>query len=153
TGALPSEGGAREITLPSGSFNSVLTMGPITGITLGSHGLTTADITVNDFVLMFGGNTISARMIGSHATADGPTGARLEVGGFADFQDLVVNGQPVAVTGTPNQRIDLPNNERLVLNEQSLSVGETFGSVMLNALHLYGGPIVDFRIGSAQAGI
>jgi hypothetical protein len=153
TGSLPSEGGIREVNLPISSFNSLLTTGPISGITLGSNGLASANITVNNLVLMFGGNTISAQMIGGHATADGQTGGRPEVGGFSNFLGLTVNGQPVAVTGAPNQQIDLPNNERLVLNEQFPSMSETFGSVTLNALHLYGGPVVDFRIASAQAGI
>jgi hypothetical protein len=153
TGPLPSAGGVREVDVPSASFNSLLTAGPISGVTRGSNGLATADITVNNFLLMFGGNTISAQMIGGHATADGHTGGRPEVGGFSDFLGLIVNGQPVAVTGAPNQQIDLPNNERLVLNEQFTSSGDTVGTITLNALHLYGSPIVDFRIASAQAGI
>jgi hypothetical protein len=153
TGSLPSEGGIREVNLPNSSFGSMLSTGAISGLTLGSTGLAAADITVNNLVLMVGGNTISAQMIGGHATADGHTGGRPEVGGFSNFLGLTVNGQPVTVTGTPNQQIDLPNNERLVLNEQFPSMSDNFGSVTLNALHLYGGPVVDFRIASAQAGI
>jgi hypothetical protein len=151
TGPLPSEGGIREVYLPSSSFGSLLATGPISGLTLGTNGLATADITVNDLLLTYGGNTISAQMVGGHATADGHTGGLPEVGGFSDFRGLTINGEPITVTGAPNQQIDLSNNMKLVLNEQR--VDDTDGTIMLNALHLYGNPVVDFRIASAQAGI
>ena len=153
TGALPSDGGLREVNLPSGGFQSFLAMGPISGLTLGTTGLATTDITVNNLALIFGGNTITAKMVGGHATADGHTGGQPEVGGFADFLGLTVNGAPVAITGAPNQRIDLLNNMRLVLNEEIPFLSSTQGTITLNALHLYANPVVDFRIASAQAGI
>jgi hypothetical protein len=151
TGPLPSDGGVREVDLLSSNFNSFLSTGPISGITRGSNGLATADITVNDLILTYGGNTITAQMIGGHATADGHTGGVPEVGGFSDFLGLMVNGQPVAVTGVPNQDILLPDNMKLVLNEQA--VEDSFSTITLNALHLYGNPVVDFRIASAHASI
>lgn len=153
TGPLPSDGGVREVYLPSSSFNSFLATGPISGITLGTSGLATADITVNNLVLAFGGNTISAQMVGGHATADGHTGALPEVGGFSNFLGLTLNGQPITVTGAPNQEIDLSNNVRLVLNEQAAAVEDGYGTITLNALHLYVNPVVDFRIASAHADI
>jgi hypothetical protein len=153
TGPLPSDGGTRDVYLPSGSFGSVLSTGPISGVTLGTAGLATANITVNDLVLTFGDNTITAQMVGGHATADGHTGGPPEVGGFSNFLGLTLNGAPVNVTGVPDQEIDLPNNVKLVLNEQITSVDYTNGSITLNALHLYVNPVVDFRIASAQAGI
>jgi hypothetical protein len=60
---------------------------------------------------------------------------------------------PVSATGVPNQEIDLPNNVKLILNEQVAAVDDTDGTITLNALHLYVNPVVDFRIASAQAGI
>lgn len=153
TGALPGEGGIRTVNLPSSSFGSVLSTGPISGIVQGTGGVTTADITLSNLVLMFDGNAISAQMVGGHATADGHLGGPPGVSGFSDLQGLVVNGQPVLVTGMANQEIDLPNNARLVLNEQFPSAGDDFGTFTLNALHLYVNPVVDFRIASAEAGI
>jgi hypothetical protein len=153
TGPLPSDGGVREVYLPSVDFNSFLATGPISGITRGSNGLATADITVNNLVLTAGSNTITAQMVGGHVTADGHTGGLPEVGGFSDFLGLTLNGQPVTVTGVPNQEIDLSNNARLVLNEQISSVQDSHGTITLNALHLYVNPVIDFRIASADADI
>lgn len=153
TGSLPSEGGMREVNLPSSSFGSILSTDSIRGIVSGTAGLVTADITVNNLVLMYATNMISAQMVVGHATADGHLGGRPGVGGFSEFLGLTVNGAPVTVTGAPNQQIDLLNNSRLVLNEQFPSGGDNSGTITLYALHLYGGPVVDFRIASAQAGL
>lgn len=153
TGPLPSNGWVREVTLPSSNFATILSTGLISGVALGSTGIATADITVQNLLLTFGGNTISAQTIGGHATADGHTGGPHEVGGFSDIVGLSVNGQAVTVTGAPNQRIDLPNDERLVLNEQFVVGSENSGNVTINALHLYVNPVVDFRIATAEAAI
>ncbi|HLJ96351.1 MAG TPA: PEP-CTERM sorting domain-containing protein [Gemmataceae bacterium] len=153
TGPLPSNGGVREVTLPSSNFGTILSTGLISGVALGSTGIATADITVQNLLLVFGGITISAQTIGGHAVADGHTGGRPEVGGFSDFVGLSVNGQAVAVSGAPNQRIDLPNEERLVLNEQFVVGDDNSGIVTVNALHLYVNPVVDFRIATAEAGM
>jgi hypothetical protein len=153
TGPLPSDGGTRDVYLPNSNFSSLLSTGPISGVALGTAGLATANVTVNDLVLTFGGSTIAAQMLGGHATADGHTGGLPEVGGFSDFLGLTLNGAPVSVTGVPNQEIDLPNHIKLILNEQIISLDDTRGTITLNALHLYVNPVVDFRIASAQAGI
>src|SRR5207248_2023821 len=135
------------------SFNSFLATGPIRGIAMGAAGQTMADVGVADLMLTFGANTISAQSVAGHAVADGQTGNRPTVSGSSDIQGLIVNGQSISITGLPNQQVDLLNNARLLINEQFSSMGDNSGSILVNALHLYGSPVVDFRIASADAGI
>ena len=62
-----------------------------------------------DLYLTVGGNTISAGLLMARATArctaKGPA-----TGGSSELAGLVVNGQAVSATRTPNQRVDVPDN-------------------------------------------
>src|SRR5207245_6382209 len=56
------------------------------------------------------------------------------VGGVT-LENLVINGQPIVVTGTPNQTVSLPNGTA-VINEQSSSIVGTSGELSVTALHV-----------------
>jgi hypothetical protein len=77
---------------------------------------------VADLQLTVGGHTISAGLLMARAlaacTAKGPA-----TSGGAELAGLVVNGQPISATGTPNQRVDLPAAGSYVVVNEHTSAG------------------------------
>ena len=69
--------------------------------------------------------------------------------GRAYIDNLVINGMPVAVTGSPNQLIAIPGGQ-IILNEQTMS---STGSAVVNAIHLTLNGIADVVLASARASI
>jgi len=69
--------------------------------------------------------------------------------GRAYIDNLVINGTPVAVTGSPNQLIAIPGGQ-IILNEQTIS---SSGSAVVNAVHLTLNGIADVVLASAHASI
>jgi hypothetical protein len=152
TPPLPSQGGFTEVHQDSAVFGSWLSTGPINGTALGTDGVTSIDMSVANVYLNWGNNTITADLVGGHAVADSGAGGPPQLSGYSDLLGLTLNGDPVQVTGEPNQVIELDTG-KLVLNEQFISGSDTDGDIILNALHLYVNPVVDFRIGTAYAEI
>jgi hypothetical protein len=84
-------------------------------------------------------------------------GANATVSGNSEIAVLLINGQPIVVTGEPNQTIDLPNGQ-VVINEQQVFVDGDFGDITVNALHVtiqnpLGGNLAEVVISSAHADI
>jgi len=69
--------------------------------------------------------------------------------GSTYIDNLVINGMPVAVTGSPNQLIAIPGGQ-IVLNEQAIS---STGSTVVNAMHVTLNGIADVVLASARASI
>ena len=69
--------------------------------------------------------------------------------GRAYIDNLVINGMPVAVTGSPNQLIAIPGGQ-IILNEQTIS---STGSAVVNAIHVTLNGIADVVLASARASI
>lgn len=146
TGPLPATGGARS--------NAVLTesasgLGFDVGhaATVGQADRTRSEASAADVALNVGGVTVGASFVDAQALAvwqaAGPA-----LSGSADLADLTVNGQPVTVTGAPNQGVPLPGGQ-LIINEQVVS-GDT---LTVNALHLVIPGVTDTIIASAEAGL
>jgi len=57
------------------------------------------------------------------------------VGGDSRVENLVINGQPITVTGAPNQTVTLPNGTAIINEQVSSIVGNT-GELTVNALHV-----------------
>ena len=100
---------------------------------MGSVGLTLAGVTIAaDSVVAEASQVLGGAGVGS-----------------ASIDNLVINGIPVAVTGTPNQIIAIPGG-RIVLNEQTIS---STGSAVVNAMHVTLNGIADVVLASAHASI
>ena len=69
--------------------------------------------------------------------------------GSTYIDNLVINGMPVAVTGSPNQLIAIPGGQ-IILNEQTMS---STGSAVVNAIHVTLNGIADVVLASARASI
>src|SRR6267143_495379 len=136
TGPLPSSGGALQTSLLSISFPGLLTADVAHASTIGQADRARSEASAADVSLTAGGNTITADFLRSSAMAVCTTGGPA-VSGSSEIADLVINGQPFAVSGQPNQTITLPfGGVMVIINEQSSSVSGNTGSITVNALHV-----------------
>src|SRR6266403_5938145 len=136
TGPLHPSGGALQTSLLSISFPGVLTADVAHATTIGQADRARSEASVADVSLTAGGNTITADFLRSSAMAVCTTGGPV-VSGSSVIADLVINGQPFAVSGQPNQTITLPlDRVMVIINEQSSSVSGNTGSITVNALHV-----------------
>src|SRR5207245_11350830 len=93
--------------------------------------------------------TVSAEFLMARAQAVcTPNGAA--VSGSSEIVGLVIDGQAIAVTGAPNQTVELPGAGKVVINEQSSSTGS---DITVNALHVVVDGVADVVISSAHADV
>jgi hypothetical protein len=158
TGPLSPSGGALQTSLLSVNFPGLLTADVAHATTIGQADRARSEASVADVSLTVGGNTIAADFLRSSAMAVCTTGGPA-VSGSSEIADLVINGQPFAVSGQPNQTITLPaGGVMVIINEQSSSVSGNTGSITVNALHVIipsAGlvPGVDVVVSSAHADV
>src|SRR5713101_7815568 len=149
TGPLPASGGALQTSLLSASVPGLLTADVAHASTIGQADRARSEASVADVSLTAGGNTIAASFLRSSAMAVCTTGGPA-VSGRSEIAELVINGQPIAVSGQPNQTITLPvGGVMVIINEQSNSVNGNMGSITVNALHV----IVPAVLGVAGADV
>jgi hypothetical protein len=148
TGALPTTGGTLESDLATVNIPLLLT-GAIAhsdAIGIGDHA--EASSTVAGFNLLSGGLTITADLIQSQVYVSG-TNDQPPVGtGSSLLANLVVAGQPIVITGKPNQKIKLPVGS-ITINEQTQGVGK----ITVIALHIVITGVADVQLASSTAGI
>jgi len=90
-------------------------------------------------VLMWSGDiTIDADYVAADVDAScNPAGKKLAVDSHFTIQNLRVNGQPITVTGAANQHVNLANDTRLIINEQTSSTSGGSADIQLVALHFW----------------
>src|SRR3989449_5979549 len=161
SGSLSISGGEADAALSVGDIPGSATGGVVTvaasalsSVVIGTGADTRAHAAMGAVGLTVSGNQISSDFLMARSTAScGPT-----VGGSSELVNLVINGQPITVTGAPNQTVTLPNGS-VVINEQVPTVGTTSGELIVNALHVLthdtitGQPIADVALGTADAKI
>jgi hypothetical protein len=159
TGPLPESGGAQEASLLAASIPGELTGGVLVlsaealhATTIGQGDRSRSEASLANLDMTVAGNSIAADFLTAQAEA-ACTGAGPQVGGRSDLAQLVINGQPVAVSGAPNQRIDLVTGGYVVVNEQSSSVEGNYGEITVNALHVVIPGVADVVVASAHADI
>jgi hypothetical protein len=137
TGSLSSSGGTVDASVLIGTIPSSLTGGAVS-LSAGvlhsaAEGLAATDTESSqaDVSLTISGNQITADFLMARSTAScGPA-----VASSSQVVNLVINGQPIIVTGNPNQTITLANGT-VIINEQSSSVVGTTATLTLTALHV-----------------
>lgn len=164
TGPLPESGGAQEATLleatiPSGATGGILTLSAeaLHASTVGQGDRSRSEASIANLDTTISGNGVAADFLMARAeavcTAAGPV-----LSGASELANLVINGIPIVVTGTANQRIDLPNGY-VIINEQTSSTNGNDGEITVNALHVVtfnpvtGGKLADVVVASAHADI
>ena len=147
TGNLDSTGDAKQASLSNASVAGLIS-GEVLHATAISGGTSSqSEASLANLVLTVAGNTIGADFLMARANAEcgsvGPT-----VSGITEIDGLVVNGQSIPVTGSPNQTVALPGGGLMVLNEQTTTVP---GSISVNTLHVTLPGVMDVVIASPSA--
>jgi hypothetical protein len=147
TGALDSTGGEKEASLLEHETPGLLSARVLHASTVGNGNRSRSEASVVDLDLAVGGNTISADFLAARAEAVCSAGE--SAAGGSEIANLVINGQPVTVTGEPNQTLDLPVG-KVIINEQTKPRS---GDITVNALHVIIPGVADVVIASAHADI
>src|SRR2546428_8954931 len=150
TGPLPPSGGAREASLLDASAGG-LSAEVVHASTIGQGDRTRSEASLANVSLTLQGNAISASFLAARATA-ACTDRGPQISGGSEVADLIVNGQPIAVTGSPNQVIPLPFGS-VIVNEQEGSTSGATGEMTVNALHVTLTGVADIGIASAHADV
>jgi len=139
SGLLPASGGQVQAALLTGDIPGSATGGAVSlaAGTLHSSAVgldaTNAESSVANVNLTISGNQITTDFMMARSKAScGPAPA---VAGSSQLENLVVNGQPITVTGAPNQTVALPNGSATI-NEQVASVVGSTGELSVRALHV-----------------
>jgi hypothetical protein len=149
TGPLPSSGGSQEASLLSASAPGLLSVEVLHASTIGQGDRSRSEASVASLNLTAAGNAVSSTFLMTRATAMCGSGGA-SASGDSEIADVVVNGQPIVVTGQPNQSVNLPGGGSVILNEQTSGRP---GDITVSALHVSVPRIVDVVVASAHADI
>ena len=148
-GPLPASGGSQEASLLTASVPGVVTARVLHASTIGQGDRSRSEASTADLDLTVGGQHVTATFLMARAEARCSNGTATTSGG-SEVLGLTINGQAIAVSGQPNQTVQLPLGAgRVVINEQSRSPG----SITVNALHVVVTGVADVVISSAHADI
>jgi hypothetical protein len=161
TGTLSISGGMAHAALPSGDIPSSATGGAVAltasalhSAIVGTGGTTRAEASMGGISLTVSGNSISADFIMARSAAScGPSTT-----GSSELANLVINGQPITVTGAANQTVSLPNGTAII-NAQTQTFSGAAGELLVIALRVLthdtitGAPIADAALAVADARI
>jgi len=154
TGPLPATGGALTASLLDLNLPGVLTAGIAHATSVGQTNYSRSDAGVADVALTVGGLNIGADLLMASAEALCAKPTKGSVSGSSVVLNLTLGGQPIAVTGQPNQVVTLPLGlGQIIINEQTQSVNGGSASISVNALHVIVTGVADVVIGHADAGI
>lgn len=154
TGPLPSGGGILYESLLDLSLPGVVSAGIAHASTVGQNKYVYSEAGVVDASITVAGLSITADILMAQAEALCPKPNQGNVKGSSIIAGLMLNGQPINVTGKPNQTISLPLGlGQLVLNEQVVTKNGKDASITVNALHLTVTGVADIVIGHAEAGV
>lgn len=144
TGTLGGISDARDATLDFGVVPSVLSGELLRAVTIGWPDQVASETSLANLHIAVGGTGISADFVMAKTLA--VLGA--PAAGSSIIDNLSINGIPIAVTGSPNQRIAIPGGQ-VVINEQTVSPSGT----TVSAIHATVLGVADVVIASATAGI
>ncbi len=139
TGMLPATGGQVQAALLTGDIPGSATGGAVSlavgtlhssAVGLDATRVEASQVNIN---LTISGNNITADFLMARSSATcGPGPA---VSGTLELENLVINGQPITVTGAPNQAVSLPNGSATINEQTGSAVGST-GDLSVSGLHV-----------------
>jgi len=149
TGPLPSSGGAQQASLLSASVPGVATAEVLHATTIGQNESSQSEASLASLTVTAGSNTVAADFLMSRTTATcSSNGATTS--GNSEIVGLMINGQSVNVSGSPNQTVTLPAKAgEVIINQQTTAPG----SITVNALHVIATGVADVVVSSAHADI
>jgi hypothetical protein len=158
TGPLPGSGGSLEQTISNvNTANGGLLIDMARAATVGAGPQTQSDTSITGLSLELmppngGMSFVTADFVGGTAIAQCDTNGKASVSGSVNIQNLVLNGQPVTVTGEANQVVEFPGG-RMIINEQTSDVSGGSGEIAVTAIHIIEDGCLDGLFGFAHAGI
>lgn len=149
TGNLSSSGGNKSTAVVT--FDNLL--GALSGTVAGASAVgagnqTTSKASVADLNIGVGGNVISAKLLAARAEVKLVSGTPVTIGDSV-IVGLKVNGQAVVVSGSPNQKVRLPNGY-IIINQHYRADA---ASLTVIALRVVVSGVADVKISRANAGI
>src|SRR5881628_2471493 len=138
SGQLPPTGGEVDASLLSGDIPGSTTGGVVALAAGALHSVvvgldeTDAEASLATVSLTISGNGITSDFLMARSSASCAPPA---VAGSSQLQNLVINGQPITVTGNPNQTVSLPNGTATI-NEQTPAVAGSTAEHRVVALHV-----------------
>ena len=148
TALLPTTGGSLTASHGEAIIEGALTVDTLTASISGQGNQTTSNASATGLNVTVNGNTITADYVASTATAT--CGA---TSGSSTIQNLVVNGNPVTITGAPNQTVYLSAGSFIIINEQSTNKKVKGKNINVSALHIIIPNGADIRVATARAEI
>ncbi len=153
TGPLPPAGGSI-VAPPLASANvlGALSTGLLNANTQGAGDQSRSQAIVYNLNLNVGGNNIASDVVAVSSQCTCPaSGPPICEGGL--FGNLRINGVPVAITGQPNQTVNLTGGGTVIINEQIRTGSGNFASITANGLHIIIPGVADVIISSAHSDI
>jgi hypothetical protein len=153
TGPLPPAGGSI-VAPPLASANvlGALSTGLLNANTQGAGDQSRSQAIVYNLNLNVGGNNIASDVAAVSSQCTCPaSGPPICEGGL--FGNLRINGVPVAITGQPNQTVNLPGGGTVIINEQIRTGSGNSASITANGLHIIIPGVADVIISSAHSDI
>jgi hypothetical protein len=142
TGVLSGSTDARQASAEDGSVASLLVGNTLHATTIGWPDQVKSEASVADLSVTVAGTNVGAEFVMARAAAV----RYLPDASSVNIDGLQINGSSVAVTGAPNQTINIPGG-RVVLNERPQ--GST--GAVVNAIHIIVTGVADVFVASATA--
>jgi hypothetical protein len=140
TGTLSISGGMADAALSVGDIPGSATGGVVAlsasalhSSVIGGRGVTRAESSMGAVGLTVSGNQFSADFLMARSTASCNSGPVLA--GNSQITNLVINGNAITVSGSPNQTVSLPNGTAII-NAQVSSVNGAAGELAVTALRV-----------------
>jgi hypothetical protein len=159
TGSLPSSGGSQEASLLQVDVMGLLTGEVAHATTIGQGDRSRSEASLASLNLAIAGHGVSADFLMARAVALCQS-HNSSASGSSELANVVIDGQAITVSGSPNQTIELPaGTGHVIINEQTSSSNGRSSDITVNALHvviidpLSGDTIADVIVASAHADI
>ena len=152
TGELPPEGGIITRSAVSANvFGGLLTSGQLTATTQGAGEQSRSQAVVENLSLTVGGNTITSDIVAESSQCTCTAGGPICEGSI--LANLRINGETVAITGQPNQTVNLTGGGSVVINEQLFTGAGNTAGITANGLHVIIPGVANVIISSAHSDI
>lgn len=143
-------GGSKTASIAAAEIQDLLSTGVVETSAAGTPTSTSSHAEVNNILVTAGGNTITASKITSDAQASCSGNAT----GSSVVLNLNANGQPVNVTGQPNQEVPIPGG-KIIINGQKVTTsdGGCVKNITVTALRVSLPGVADISFAISQAGV
>lgn len=149
SGTLSPSGGWEAAALLGATVPAVLSAEVLRSATTGTTDSAASSTSLANVTVLPGH---AAQLTASFVMAE-TRAAKLGTTGSTQIEELTFGGVPVAVTGLPNQVVQIPGLATLIINEQTASGSGSTKDIAVNALHLTLATGEEIVVGSATSAV